>query len=101
MRLREFVNEESPILSGLARCKDLPEEVQRLACRVQIYRKYIIKLKKDEANDPTDAVDKDLTDRIYAMEAKIKNIKLKIGELNKNKVKTKRQSQQKTQQTGA
>ena len=76
MRLQEFINEESPILSGLQRCKDLPEEAQRIACRIQVYRKYIIKLKKDEANDPTDAVDKDLTSRIYSMEAKIKKLKL-------------------------
>ena len=100
MRLREFVSEESPILSGLARCKDLPEEVQRIGCRIQVYRKYIIKLKKDKSNDQSDVITKDLTDRIYSMEAKIKKLKLKVAELNRNKVKTKRQAQQKQTNQG-
>ncbi len=94
MRLRSFVNEESPILDQMVKCKKLPEEVQRIDCRMNIYRKYIIKLKKDMANDQSEAVTKDLRERIYNIEAKIKKMKFRMAELHKKKTQTRREGQQ-------
>ena len=98
MRLSVFINEKGGILDDLAVCSDARDDIAELNCRINVYRKYIIKLKNDLSNSPTDAAKEEIKDKIYSIEAKIKKMKFRIADIAKKQVQSKRQTSQKNTQ---